>query len=88
LRKAGCEEEAFFEFGIALHTLQDWTSPTHHGFQVWTRKATQYPAHIPGELMNPGEGSELYRVTLDAWKWFNERKLPPGDLFKYYGRDF
>lgn len=28
--------DALFEFGIALHTLQDSTSPSHSGFQQWT----------------------------------------------------
>jgi RHS repeat-associated protein len=77
--------QSLVEFGIALHTLQDSTSPAHGGFQVWTGEETfgeQYD-HVEQELENPGEGSELYRVTRDAWKWFTEKKLPEGDLFTY-----
>lgn len=81
--KARTREEALTEFGIALHTLQDATSPAHAGFQVWTGEETkkQIAKHVATELYNPGKDSNLYAVTADAWNWFNQKKLPEGDLF-------
>ncbi|MGH8613440.1 MAG: RHS repeat domain-containing protein, partial [Gammaproteobacteria bacterium] len=80
---AAAREEALTEFGIALHTLQDSTSPAHGGFQEWTGDETETERfeHIVQEVANPGEESELFKVTEDAWRWFNDRKLPDGDLF-------
>lgn len=43
--------------------------------------------HINAELFNPGKGSELYRITQDAWKWFQDGSLPAGDLFENYRAD-
>jgi RHS repeat-associated protein len=75
--------EALKEFGIALHTLQDSTSPAHAGFQRWTGEESngEIAKHVATELYNPGRNSNLYSVTADAWKWFNEKRLPKGDLF-------
>ena len=74
---------AMFHFGIALHALQDSTSPAHAGFQPWTGHETgkEKRHHVYQEYSNPGEGSELYEITRDAWRWFSEGKLPDGDLF-------
>jgi len=33
-------KEAYKQFAIGLHALQDATSPTHAGFQVWTGEET------------------------------------------------
>jgi RHS repeat-associated protein len=81
--KARTRADALTEFGIALHTLQDATSPAHAGFQVWTGEESkkQIADHVATELYNPGKDSQLYAVTADAWKWFNQKKLPEGDLF-------
>ena len=38
-------KEALEEFGKALHTVTDMTSPMHEGFQVW------YGIPIPGQWM-------------------------------------
>jgi hypothetical protein len=82
---APTREDALIEFGLALHTLQDSTSPSHFGFQIWTdhENREQQIKHISQELFNPGEGSNLYRATRDAWKWFNDKTLPSGDLFRF-----
>ena len=89
LKKCGKEEQALFEFSVGLHTLQDWASPTHHGFQVWTGNESigEKASHTAVEIVNPGKGSELYRITQDAWKWYQSGKLPSGDLFEGYGAD-
>lgn len=89
LKACGKNDEALFEFSIGLHTLQDWTSPTHNGFQLWTGNETagEIALHVAGELFNPGKGSELYRITRDAWGWYNNGGLPSGDLFQNYESD-
>jgi len=89
LKECGLEEEALFEFGVGLHTLQDWTSPSHYGFQLWSGEETwrDVLSHVAPEVVNPGGGSELYRITEDAYKRYNEGKLPSGDLFFGYGAD-
>lgn len=81
---AKTREDALFQFGVALHTLQDATSPSHEGFQQWTGHESKWEktAHAAKEVINPGPGSELHQVTEQAWQWFNNKKLPAGDLFK------
>lgn len=80
---ADTREAALTEFGIALHTLQDPTSPAHSGFQEWTGEETRREKvdHVRKEVVNPGPGSELYKITQDAWDWFTVGQLPDGDLF-------
>jgi RHS repeat-associated protein len=33
--KAGRFEDAYYELGMALHSIMDSTSPSHEGFQIW-----------------------------------------------------
>ncbi|MBB3122068.1 hypothetical protein [Pseudoduganella violacea] len=77
--------DALYEFGLALHAIQDSTSPSHSGFQLWTGRETksELADHVSKELMNPGQGSALFRATQEAWRWFNDGKLPSGDLFSF-----
>ena len=77
--------DALFEFGIALHAIQDSTSPSHGGFQRWTGHETfgEQVEHVRREMVNPGENSHLFDATREAWKWFNQRQLPRGDLFRF-----
>jgi hypothetical protein len=80
--------EALFRFGVALHTLQDATSPSHAGFQVWSGEETfgEETEHVRHELFDPGRGSALHGATRAAWEWFLLGKLPEGDLF-IFGHD-
>lgn len=82
---AGSRVEALTEFGIALHALQDSTSPSHAGFQLWSANVSNFEkfSHVRNELFNPGADSELYRATEQAWEWFNSGSLPDGDLFVF-----
>lgn len=75
--------DALTEFGIALHALQDSTSPSHAGFQLWSRSESIFEKfnHVRKEPFGPGADSELYRATRKAWKWFTNGTLPDGDLF-------
>jgi len=66
-------EVALWYFGLALHTIQDSTSPAHHGFQIW-RGLTSNPAtwleaehHVAKETWDPGTGSNLDGAT--GWLW-------------------
>jgi hypothetical protein len=73
-----------FEFGLALHTLQEPSSPTHINFPPWVGKVPVIPtlvAHGFDERDYPGDNSELHRVTQEAYKWYLSGKLPDGDLF-------
>jgi hypothetical protein len=76
---------ALMHFAFALHTLQDSTSPTHFGFQEWTEPGLfDKFLHGSRELFDPGPQSDLHRATRDMHRWFfQERKLPAGDLFQY-----
>jgi RHS repeat-associated protein len=77
--------DALIEFTLALHALQDSTSPSHANFQQWTGHETfeEKHMHVVPELINPGRGSNLYEATREAWKWFNDKRLPSGDLFRF-----
>ncbi len=92
--KAGDRPGAIREFGFALHTLQDSTSPAHAGFQGWRQEMTDAGyksglarAHWSAELMYPGSNSALFRATRGAYEWFEAGKIPSGDLFGIYGHD-
>jgi hypothetical protein len=54
-------DDAYFQFAIGLHVLQDTTSPAHGGFQPWSDHETknQIISHVSKELFYPG--GELVR---------------------------
>lgn len=85
---APTRDDALFEFGVALHTIQDSTSSAHSDFQVWSGHETfgQQVGHVGAELTDPGQGSALHRATEAAWGWFQQRGLPEGNLF-IFGND-
>lgn len=74
----GKEYEAYFQFGIALHVLQDATSPAHGGFQVWTGKESllQQGNHVRKELVYPGGNSNLQKVTNMYLDWLQKSNVP------------
>jgi RHS repeat-associated protein len=78
LLEAGNKSAALHEFGLALHALQDATSPAHEGFQVWTGEETRWEVvqHVRQEIHDPGPGSALYEITEEAWNALNERRYP------------
>jgi RHS repeat-associated protein len=72
----GCQADrnaALQDFGIALHTIQDSTSPAHNtpqnDFKVWDGESHWIKAlrHVIHEDFDPGTGSALYRATAYAW---------------------
>jgi RHS repeat-associated protein len=83
LEDQGKHRLAMWEFGLALHTLQDSTSPSHGGFQTWTghESIPQEIAHVIKEILYPGDASSLYKITDNAAHWFINRTLPPDSTF-------
>jgi len=81
LEKAGNHTGALVNVGLAMHTLQDNTSPMHMGVQEFDPgKGDSSPAtlgHAQGELYDPsgmpqheGVGENLDRATYDAYAHF------------------
>ncbi|MBD0256192.1 MAG: hypothetical protein ICV83_10775, partial [Cytophagales bacterium] len=70
--------EAYFQFGIGLHTLQDATSPAHAGFQVWrgNESDAEWAAHVKQERDYPGYNSNLQQITNKYLEWFENSNLP------------
>jgi RHS repeat-associated protein len=90
-QQRGYHGKAMKELGQAMHTLQDSTSPMHHGFQPWYNYFggafnPNEIAHGMGEALNPGPGSWLYKATRQAYDYFNGTPFP-GDFFQNLGGD-
>lgn len=85
LKKGGDDKYAYLLLGIALHPLQDATSPVHAGFQTWTGKESklQVAWHAVQELRYPGIDSNLQKVTNRVLDLFQEKHNLPEywDLF-------
>lgn len=83
LHGQGKEKEALYQFGLGLHTLQDSTSPAYQGFQAWPANMTpsQEADHVWREGYNPGPDSALYKITSQAYSWYQSGQLPSGNLF-------
>ena len=84
-------DEALHQFGLALHTIQDSTSPAHHGFQPWLgvkgHKAAAL-AHVRKEDYDPGSGSQLDKATSWFWTFFTcPPPQLPSDFFSTLGAD-
>ena len=65
-------DKALHYFGLALHTIQDATSPVHTGFLEWkgiwgVQEIFEAGFHIAGENFDPGLGSRLDKATALLW---------------------
>jgi RHS repeat-associated protein len=83
--RQGKLKDAYYDFGLGLHTLQDATSPAHNGFQKWGDHMTKKEEvdHGAQEYYYPGGESNLQKIT-DTWlEWFegSDDTLPSGNLF-------
>jgi hypothetical protein len=83
-----------WEFGLALHTIQDYTSPSHNGFQVWNGilDIGDMYAHILNEDFDPGPTSHLDAATQFLWGYMqcpapNGLSSLPSDYFSTLGVD-
>ena len=76
-KRAGRTNDALFLFAVALHTMQDSTSPSHQGFQLWSghESAMEILHHVGAEAIYPGAGSPLDQITRQAWTSFNSNNL-------------
>ena len=87
----GKTAEAYKQFGIGLHVLQDATSPAHAGFQSWSSNESwaSQKWHSFSERTFPGVNSNLQNVTTLAIEWFENGKIPfpSGNLFNYIKSD-
>jgi RHS repeat-associated protein len=85
-------DTALAEFGLALHTIQDATSPSHYDFQVWWGMAAPIDVaqHVFNEAYDPGPNSALDRASTWLWTFFEcEYGAPPmpDDFFANLGHD-
>jgi len=83
---AGKTVDAYKYLGIAIHPLQDATSPAHAGWQPWkgSQESTESEIrHVLKECFYPGKNSNLQAVTNKYVNMFYNTKdpLPAGDLF-------
>jgi LysM repeat protein len=92
--KAGDLEGAAFHEGLALHTIQDSTSPSHRSgddFQLlpWHEHegfgATM--EHVSKELFYPGRDSNFATATAEFHSFVRGGFVPAGDLIDRYGVD-
>ena len=86
LEAEGKHSQAMRHLGNAMHTLQDATSPSHGGFQVWDEKwntaaSRNARRHVWSELLDPGPGSRLDRATKRAYEYFTGERALPQDFF-------
>lgn len=80
------KEQAFFILGVALHPIQDATSPVHGGFQAWTGEESDLDEvnHVVQEYSYPGINSNLQKVTNDFLElFFSKKDLPDTNIFEY-----
>lgn len=87
LLNKGKVKDAYYQFGLGLHTLQDATSPAHTGFQEWGDHVSlgELFRHVKQELRYPGTGSNLQKITDYYIQWFENPQrasLPSQNLFR------
>ena len=77
-------EAAMRNLGLAIHTLQDSTSPSHRGFQSWDENGCpiRHIWHGLKENSYPDDDAELRRVTRYAYEIFSNKKPMPQTFFK------
>lgn len=89
----GQRQAALWSFGLALHTVQDSTSPAHHGFQIWDCASWDVICnanHAKKELILPSGSlgsSNLARSTNTMMYYFNVKYVPSFNVFNIFGAD-
>jgi RHS repeat-associated protein len=88
LEKDGHHLAALRQFAMALHTIQDATSPAHYFFEPWHDPSLKQPGaygeavgHILTEDFDPGADSHLDRATRWMWGIFSGEYDLPTDFF-------
>jgi len=90
-RRGGLMPLAFTNLGVALHPLQDATSPSHEGFQSWSDDEGYFAMflHVVKERSFPGEGvakARLEGVVRWAFDIYMERTNMPPRFFNDKGQ--
>ncbi len=90
-RKAGDTLTAFRDLGLAMHPLEDATSPSHSPFQPWYAKEGVWDmaVHVFHERAYPDAGSEN-RIRLEgsvrwAYDMFLEKATTPAHFYDAAG---
>jgi uncharacterized protein (DUF433 family) len=85
--KLGAGAEAMAHLGLAMHTLQDFASPAHEGFQEWRTEWNSYGSReaqkhgMKERSPNAEQRKRLDSATRDTWEYFTEKKKMPADFF-------
>lgn len=79
--------DAMYLLGLAMHAMQDSTSPAHHDFQAYQGGAGELGSHIWSELFDPLGGSRLDNATLTAYRYAMGELQMPDDFFNGLGFD-
>ena len=89
-KAAGNTDMALFHAGVAMHDVQDVTSPAHGFEHVWTGNESPLAEffHVNQEMRDPGIGSNLDRATQDVYRMYKTETVRSGDIFAPYGKDF
>ncbi|HZN06928.1 MAG TPA: RHS repeat-associated core domain-containing protein [Pyrinomonadaceae bacterium] len=68
--------------GLAMHAMQDATSPAHAGFRKYYGGRRELYSHVWEELFDPGAGSNLDNATEMAYKYYKGELPMPKDFFE------
>jgi hypothetical protein len=68
--------------GLAMHAMQDATSPAHAGFRKYYGGRRELYSHVWEELFDPGAGSNLDNATEMAYKYYKGDLPMPKDFFE------
>ena len=66
---------------LAMHAMQDATSPAHAGFRKYYGGKAELVSHVWEELFDPGAGSNLDKATEMAYKYYKGDLPMPKDFF-------
>jgi YD repeat-containing protein len=92
-KAAGDTNLALFHVGVAMHDVQDYTSPAHgfdknwDGFNFSFKSISEGFKHVFSEWRDPGPGSNLDRTSQDIYRMYQENRVRMGDIFAPYGKD-
>jgi hypothetical protein len=80
LESDGKHAKALEALALAMHALQDSTSPARAGFQPWTGEWIPGLEHVAKENFDPGANSALDAATKGAYDIFKGTKPIPTDF--------
>ncbi len=81
LEQKGLHDQALSYLGLAIHAIQDATSPAHAGFREYAGGQAEIIEHVFEENFDPGPGSQLDKATARAYGYFTGSIPLPNDFF-------